>query len=194
MGHAAAVAQIEFLPQQAVGDHLVFRRRGDQKFAGGLVVGVIDHGQPLARQVGPVPAEEAALAVFVLERCGARSAGMPRYFTVNRRSSPAAGADGSVRSQAVGLVREADRGAGGGHSGTVMPLPSAAEARSSATSRDAVLDEAQGDGGLAGDLVVVVVEGDRERCSAARRCPAGAGNCRPRRAHTTRDRSAETCS
>ncbi len=62
-----AVAQIDGLLQRSVGDHLIFRWRGDQELAGGFIVGVVDGGQPLVRQVGPVDAEETSLAELVLE-------------------------------------------------------------------------------------------------------------------------------
>ena len=60
--HAPPVAHVDLLHQCPVRHHLISRRRGDQELAGGFVVGMIDHGQPLARLVGPVGAEERALA------------------------------------------------------------------------------------------------------------------------------------
>jgi hypothetical protein len=65
VGGSAAVGEIEHLLQEAVGHHLIFGGRGHQKLAGGLVGGVIDHGQPLSRQGGPVPTEKGAVAELV---------------------------------------------------------------------------------------------------------------------------------
>ena len=44
MRTAAAIAEIEFLLQEAVRDHLILRWRGDDEFAGGLVGGMIHRG------------------------------------------------------------------------------------------------------------------------------------------------------
>ena len=113
MGHAAAVAEIEFLLQQAVGHHLIFGGRGDQEFAGGLVVGVIDHGQPLARQGGPVPTEEGAVAELVLRDV---QAGAGDAVVLHGELAPLAGGGGGIEGdgEAVGGVLEFERGAAGG--------------------------------------------------------------------------------
>ena len=66
VGDAAAAAQVDLLFERAVRDDLVLRGRGDQELAGGFIVGMVDRGQPLVRQVGPVGAEETALAVLVV--------------------------------------------------------------------------------------------------------------------------------
>ena len=66
------VRQVELFDQQAVGDDLVVIRRRDDELAGGLVVRVIDHRQPVANQVRPVLAEEGALAVHVRADAQAR--------------------------------------------------------------------------------------------------------------------------
>ena len=46
---ACTVRQIQLLDQHPVGHYLVVRGRGDDELAGGFVVRVIDHGQPLPR-------------------------------------------------------------------------------------------------------------------------------------------------
>ena len=86
---------------------------------------------------------------------------MPRYFTVNWRSSPALGGGSSVIDQPVGLVRELTRAAGG-HFGDRHALAVGGGGEVERDLGDAVFDEAHGDGGLARDLVAVVVEGDAE--------------------------------
>ena len=93
VGHSAAVAEIEFLLQQAVGHHLIFGGRGDQKFAGGFVVGVIDHGQPLAREGGPVPTEEGAVAELVLSDV---QAGAGDAMVFHGELAPFAGSGGGI--------------------------------------------------------------------------------------------------
>jgi len=54
----------DLLFEMSVGHHLIFGGRGDQELTGRFVGRVIDHGQPLARQGGPVPTEERAVAEF----------------------------------------------------------------------------------------------------------------------------------
>ena len=61
----APIAEIGRLLQQTIRNHLINRGRGDDEFAGGLVVRMVDHGQPLARPVRPVLAEEGALAILI---------------------------------------------------------------------------------------------------------------------------------
>ena len=58
--------EIDFLDQEAVGDDLVLRGRRDDELAGGLVVRMVDHRQPLPGVVRPVLAEGGPLAVHVV--------------------------------------------------------------------------------------------------------------------------------
>ena len=60
------VREVELFDQQPVRHHLIVTRRRDDELAGGLVVGMIDHRQPVPRAVRPVLAEHAALAVDVV--------------------------------------------------------------------------------------------------------------------------------
>ena len=64
---AACVGQITLLDEQPVGHDLVLRRSGDDELAGRLVVRVVDRRQPLARAIGPVLAEDHALAMDVVD-------------------------------------------------------------------------------------------------------------------------------
>ncbi len=61
-----AARQVDLFNQQSVRHHLILVGRGHDELAGGLVVRVIDHWQPIADQVGPVLAEERSLAVHVV--------------------------------------------------------------------------------------------------------------------------------
>ena len=62
---APAVAEVGLLDQEAVRDDLVVGGGGDPELARGLVVRVIDDGQPLPGLVRPVVGEERAVAVLV---------------------------------------------------------------------------------------------------------------------------------
>ena len=123
VGEAAAIAEIALLLEEAVGDHLIFGGRGDQEFAGGFIGGVVDHGQPLAGEGGPVPAEEGPVAKFVL---GDVQAGGGDAVIVDGESGgdrPGGGARARVmarRSAECWKVRAAPRQE---TPVTVMPLP-----------------------------------------------------------------------
>ena len=86
---ASPSPKVALLLQQAVGRHLILRRRRDEKLAGRFVVWMVDDGQPLVRQVGPIHAENTAIPVAVLRTQHNPLAGVPRYFTVHCRHSPA---------------------------------------------------------------------------------------------------------
>src|SRR5215510_13302577 len=66
MGHDVSVLQARFFDQLAVGDDVQARGRGDEEFYRGLVVGVNNRGEPMARAVGPVVAEDREVAELVL--------------------------------------------------------------------------------------------------------------------------------
>ena len=66
VGQAPAVAEVGLLDQQAVRHDLVVGRGGHQHLGGGLVVGMVERGQPLPRLDRPVVAEEGPLAVLVV--------------------------------------------------------------------------------------------------------------------------------
>ena len=65
MGEPHTAGQVGLLDQQTVGDDLVVVRRSDDKLTSSLVVGVVDCREPVTGLVGPVVAEEGAIAVFV---------------------------------------------------------------------------------------------------------------------------------
>ena len=67
----AGARQVALLDEQPVGHDLVLRRRGDDELAGGLVVRVVDRRQPLPRAIGPVLAEDHALAMDVVDEAQA---------------------------------------------------------------------------------------------------------------------------
>src|SRR5437870_8308482 len=73
MRYAASIAEVDLFLKDAVRHHLISRWRGDDELAGGFVVGVIDGGQPLAGEVGPVGAEHSPLAVLILHELQAGS-------------------------------------------------------------------------------------------------------------------------
>ena len=154
---APAVAQVDLFLEQPVGHHLVLGGRGDEEFAGGLVVGMVDDGQPLVRQVGPVDAEEAALAEFVFGHLQP-ARGNAAILHGELARSPAFGAGGKRHHQAIGPVRVARPRRPKSPPSRSCPCRSAGDARSSENSVTPSCDEAQIDGGLAGDLIVVVVE------------------------------------
>lgn len=60
------IAQVERFLQQSVRDHLILRGRGDDELTGGFIVGMVHGRQPLVGFVGPVHAEECAVAELVL--------------------------------------------------------------------------------------------------------------------------------
>ena len=161
VGHSAAVAEIEFLLQQAVGHHLIFGGRGHQELAGGLVGGVIDHGQPLARQGGPVPTEEGAVAEFVL---GDVQAGAGDAAIFHGDLAAFAGRGGGIErdGEAVGGVLKLERRAAAGDAGDGHALAVLEAGQVEHDLRDARLQEAQVHGGLARHFVVGVAESDAE--------------------------------
>ncbi len=61
MREPAAVSQIDLLLKQTIRHHLIFRWRSDDEFAGGLVIWMINHRQPLPGLIRPVGAEEGTL-------------------------------------------------------------------------------------------------------------------------------------
>ena len=65
MREAHSVGDVGILDEAAVGHDPVVRGRGHDELAGGLVADVVDGGEPVAGAVGPVVAEEGALAVLV---------------------------------------------------------------------------------------------------------------------------------
>src|ERR1019366_5141555 len=103
----------EFLLEETVGHHLVFDGRGDQEFAGGLVGGVVDGGQPLARQGGPVPTEESAVAELVR---GDVQAGSGDTAVFHRELAALAGRRSGIEGdgETVGGVPEGERCSAGG--------------------------------------------------------------------------------
>ena len=162
---APAVAEVGLLDQQAVRDHLVVGGRGDHELAGGLVVRVIDDRQPLPRLVRPVVAEERAVAVLVgadqeaagghavvahhdLPPLAARAGAGSRWI---REPVPAC----SKRSGAPASVTALDRHA--------CPAGRGRAARGRGRSRDAALEDAEADRGLALDRVGRVGQRQAER-------------------------------
>ena len=85
---ARAVEEVGLFDEQSVGDDLVVGRRRDDEFARRLVVRVIDRRQPVPRLVGPVVAEEGAVAVLVGpdDQAGGRNP-----FVCDRDPAPLAG-------------------------------------------------------------------------------------------------------
>ena len=161
MGHAAAIAEIEFLNECAVGDDLISRGRGDQKLAGGLVGGVIDHGQPLAREGRPVPAEEGAVAELVL---GDVQAVAGDAVILHGEDAALAGRGGGIEcdGEAIGGVLEFEGRAVRGDRSDGHALAVLEAGQIEHDLGDTALDEAEVDGGLAGDLIVGVGESDAE--------------------------------
>ena len=86
---AHASVKVRLLHQDAVGHHLVVRGRGDDELARGLLRHMVHRGQPVARAVGPVVAEEGALAVLVGAYAEAGRRGAP---VAHRHRVPLAGA------------------------------------------------------------------------------------------------------
>ena len=157
-----AIAEVALLLQQPIRDNLIKRGRRDDELAGRLVVGVVDHRQPLMSFVGPVLAGEGSLAMSVLAdpKSGARDAVIR-----HRKRLPLAGFGRRVESHAepVVLVLVPDRGTLGGYAGNHHPLARFGGTKVECESRHPLLDEPQVDGCLAGDLVAVVTEGQAER-------------------------------
>ena len=144
------------LHQQTVGDHLVAGGRGDEEFAGGLVVGVVDGGEPLVREVGPVLTEKTSVAVFVLDEFEA-AGGHAVVGDVEQAGFAGLGRCGKGDHQAVGMVgvfQRAAIGSDGGHGHALSEVEG--------DFGDAIFDKADGGGGFGGDFVIVVGEGDAE--------------------------------
>jgi hypothetical protein len=122
------IAQVGFFLQQPVGNNLVLGRRGDDELAAGLVIWMIDDGQPLPRQVGPILAEEGSFSVFV----GADAQAIRRNPVILNRELtefPRARCRSQRDDQPIGWVRKPDRRPPEITSDTVMPC-----AKSSANS------------------------------------------------------------
>src|SRR6266508_6773222 len=66
MRHDVSVLQARFFDQLAVGDDFQARGRSNEELDRGLVVRVINRGEPVARAVGPVVAEDREVAELVL--------------------------------------------------------------------------------------------------------------------------------
>ena len=154
-----AVSQIDLFLKQTIGHHLVPGGGGDQEFAGRLVVGMVDDGQPLARLVGPVGAEERALAEFVAGHMQPVR-GNAAIAHGELPALPSLGRRWKRHHQTIGPMdiwhgRAARCHLRHGHALAV--------GRRRQIERElgyAVRDKAQIDGGLADNLVVVVVERD----------------------------------
>ena len=115
---APAVAEIGRALKEAVRDHLILRRCGDDELARRLVIRVVDHRQPLARAVRPVFAEGAPLTVLVLQQ--PKPVGR-RAVVLDGESDM--GGQTPVQRQTVVGVREPDRMATTHHSGDRHPFP-----------------------------------------------------------------------
>ncbi len=107
MRAARAVAEVQLLQEHAVGDDLVVGGRRDDELARRLVVRMIDHGQPVARAVRPVQAEEGAVPVLV--RADPQP-GRGYAAVADRERAPLSRTRGSVErdAQPVGRMREAE--------------------------------------------------------------------------------------
>src|SRR5688500_27046 len=68
MGASLGAGEIELLDQKPVRDNLIVARGGDDELAGGLVVGMVHHRQPLPGAVRPVLAEAGPLAMNVRDQ------------------------------------------------------------------------------------------------------------------------------
>ena len=74
--------------EQPVRDDLIMRRGGDDELTSRLVVGVVDHRQPLPRVVGPVLRKCGSLAVDVVDQPEA-TAGFPGSWSCTAARRPA---------------------------------------------------------------------------------------------------------
>jgi hypothetical protein len=107
MREPPSVAQIGFLHQQTVRDYLIFDWGDNEELAGGFVIGVVDHGKPLARQIRPVLAEECSFVIFVF--ADAQPAGGDAVVANGECTEiSGTGCAGHMDGQAVGLVLELD--------------------------------------------------------------------------------------
>ena len=147
--------------QKAVGHHLILRGRGDQKLAGGLVGGMIDHGQPLPRESGPVPTEEGAVAELVLRDVQA-GAGDAVIFHGELAALAGRGRGIERDGEAVGGVLKLKRAPWRGDVGDGHALAVLEAGEIEHDLGDAGVEEAQVDGGFARDFVVGVAQGDAE--------------------------------
>ena len=182
VGEAALAGQVGLLDAQAVGDHLVVRGRRHPKLAGGLVVGVVDGGQPVARLVGPVVAEERAVAVLVLadEQAGGGDAVIAHG--ERRRAPPPGSAVGQGHAQPIAGMLEAERLGAAGHAGHDHPAALAFRRRLDQVELEAhstVAGEAQVDRGLAIDFVGRVAQDEGKGVVERRRARVAGGTYRP---------------
>src|SRR5689334_23657520 len=122
---------------------------------------MIHDRKPLMRQVGPVGAEEAALAVFVLERLEA-ARGYPAVLHGEPAKIAGGGRGWQRQHQPVGLVEKSHGSITRSYRGNRHAFAIRGGSEIQRNLRHAVLYEADDDGGLAGDLVVLVVDRDAE--------------------------------
>ncbi len=163
MGEEHAAGQGGLLDLQPIGDHLVVVGGRDDEFARGLVIRVVDGGQPVPGTIGPVVAEKGAVAVFVGSDDQARSRGAPVAHGVLAalvRPSRLRECDEEL----VVPVTERDGAVAGGdlahgHSPSVASLIDQIEAHAG----DAIGEKADVDGRLSHDLVCRVIQREAER-------------------------------
>ena len=175
MGEAHAAVEVRLLHEAPVRHHLVVRGRGHDELAGRLVADVVDGRQPVARPVGPVVAEEGALAVLVGADAKAGGGDAAVVDGEGRAGSGGAGGRKGDRED-VAFVAVGERAAGGGGDGEDLHAGGGGGGRRGDAGRfrrcaadqikrdfsDAVGGEAQRDVGPPGDLVGVVAQGECE--------------------------------
>jgi len=166
VGESGAVAIVDLFDEQAVGDDLVFGRGGDEHFAGGFVVGMVDAGEPLVGAVGPVLAEDGAFFVFVEADV---DAGGGDAVVLDVEGELLAGFDGLVEGDGEFVVGvgvfdgpAGERDGGDGHADGGAAAVGGWGGQVEEERGEAVLGEEDFVGGLADEFVGVVGDGQVE--------------------------------